>query len=416
VERHLIVSLSDSSGVERFAKLALNSPPLANFADTSVLIEHLRVQRDGPIQPPSASEVLCALIQCGSKIEDRELSQSVLILAFMPTIHRTYREVRAWYREIPTDDIAQQIFVCFLELAASAPVGLLESHLSFALARSLRRNAVRWARKETLILLEREKQQQERKSVREPTSEGNFEPVSLLNDFLDYCCRIGILSPFERDLLIKLKVEGFLAKEASDTNTVLSGKAVQRRIERIMDRLKRAASETTAGQSCKVLRGEDLSTAKNISRKAGHFSLGHSADFLALGKSRRQFSLDISPGQTTTKVRQFSMRNQDSPSRFVILPLEKWQQCVIQGVTSRRLAAIKSPDSHFPLRRHTKSGESLPSNPDARPARIIQKELARNEKVFPKQIRLPLARRGGLAPARVRHILLLADSRISGIC
>ncbi|MGH9713639.1 MAG: hypothetical protein ACRD5M_10110 [Candidatus Acidiferrales bacterium] len=309
VETHLLAWLSDSPS-ERFAKLAFNSPLLANFADASVLIEHLHAQRDGLIQAPSASEVLYALIQCGSNVEDRQLSQSILLLAFMPTIHRTYREIRAWYRDLSTDDIAQQLFTYFLELTDSAPVALLKTHLSFALARSLRRNAIRWARRETLILLQRERRQQERKSVRESAADANFEPISLLHDFLDYCCRIGIVSQFERDLLIKLKVEGFLAKEASDTHTVLSGKAVQRRIERIMDRLRKAANETAAGQRFKIVQIEDSSELNNFSRKEGHFSLGPSGNFLALGKDRRQLSPDISPGQIT-KVQQFSTCQQN---------------------------------------------------------------------------------------------------------
>lgn len=320
VERHLRMWLNDTPD-DRFANLTLNAPLLANFPRATVLIEHLRAQRDGPIQPPYASEVLGALIQCGSEVENRELSQSILVLAFMPTIHRTYREIRAWYRDISPDDIAQQIFVYFLELAASAPVGLLKTHLPFALARSLRRNVVRWARRETLILLEREKRPEGRESVTEPVANDNFEPVSLLNDFLDYCSRVGILSQFERDLLIKLKVEGFLAKEASEAHTVLSGKAVQRRIERIMDRLRKIADETVPGKSFHMPRLGGSNKSKNISWKAGHFSLGPSTDFLALGKYRRQLSLDISPGQVITKVQQFSTHEQNSLSRLAILPL-----------------------------------------------------------------------------------------------
>jgi hypothetical protein len=71
-----------------------------------------------------------------------------------------------------------------------------------------------------------------------------------------------------------------------------------------------------------------------------------------------------------------------------------------------------SPQLLRRLPRHsrvTRSGESLPSNPDAGPARIIRKELAGNEEFPSKQICFPLA------PARVRHIVLLADSRVSGI-
>ena len=273
VERHLRVWLHDLP-IERFAKLTFNAPVIAAFADGSFLIEHLHAQQRAPVQSPSASEVLSALIQAGSIAENRELGQCLLILAFMPSIHRTYREICAWYRHIPKDDIAQQIFVYFLELAVSAPVEWLKNHLSFALARSLHRNAVRWARKEALILSEKENIRHERKGTTESAASDSFERVSLLNDFLDYCCRIGILSRFERDLLVKTKLEGFLAKEASDTHTVLSGKAVQRRIERIMERLKNAANETVSGQSCKSQMVEGLSELKNISQKAGHFSLG----------------------------------------------------------------------------------------------------------------------------------------------
>ena len=55
------------------------------------------------------------------------------------------------------------------------------------------------------------------------------------------------------------------------------------------------------------------------------------------------------------------------------------------------------------------SGESLPSNPDASRARIIRKEFAGNEENPRKQLCVPLA------PARVRRMLLLADSRIGGV-
>jgi hypothetical protein len=56
-----------------------------------------------------------------------------------------------------------------------------------------------------------------------------------------------------------------------------------------------------------------------------------------------------------------------------------------------------------------RSGESLPSSPDAGPARIIRKELAGNEEIPPKQICL------SLAPAHIRRVLLLSDSRVSGV-
>ncbi len=304
VERHLLASLSEPPGSERFSNLALTASSLASFASAVALVQHLHAQRGDGSRAPSTNEILTALIQSGPETDNAETSQSVLILAFMPTIHRTYREVRAWHRELPTEDIAQQILTYFLQLAASAPVGLIDGQLCFMLARSLRRNALRWAQKETLILLEREQTLQESKDDSEPWFNENFESVSLLNNFLDYACSSGVLSTFERGLLIKLKVEGFLAKEMAHNNTVLSPKAVQCRIERIIERLQKAAFKMGTKPQSHNAPGKNSQWAKKVSRRARVFSLRDSANFLAIGNSRGQLSLDSSPTQSTTKPQQ----------------------------------------------------------------------------------------------------------------
>jgi hypothetical protein len=105
----------------------------------------------------------------------------VLTLAFIPALHRTYSEVKAWFRELPADDISQQTFTYFLELASPAPVGLVDGQLSFLIARSLRRNVFRWAQKEMILLREREKTLEELRHATEPSFNDNFETVSLLN-------------------------------------------------------------------------------------------------------------------------------------------------------------------------------------------------------------------------------------------
>jgi DNA-directed RNA polymerase specialized sigma24 family protein len=62
-----------------------------------------------------------------------------------------------------------------------------------------------------------------------------------LNNFLDYCSRQGLVSRFERQILIKFKVDGFSAKEIQDRHTALSESAVHVRVHRIMQRLQAAA-------------------------------------------------------------------------------------------------------------------------------------------------------------------------------
>ena len=165
----------------------------------------------------------------------------MLVLSFVPMIHRTYREVRAWFREIEAEDIAQQILTLFLELVDSAGPITISNHLPIALTRTLRKNAFRWAEKEKRLTIQREFDKSQTSD--EPGANDTFETVSVLNDFLDHCHRIGILSVFERELLIKLKVEGFFAKEIIHTHTALSEKAVHWRVERILQRLQKAAGE-----------------------------------------------------------------------------------------------------------------------------------------------------------------------------
>lgn len=297
MELLLSVSLCEPPGTERFLKLASNSPALITFTSASELIHHLHDQKDGDYRPPSVSEVLGALIQVGSVVNDPEISQSVLVLAFMPAIHRTYRETCAWFQEISTDDIAQQILLFFLQLATSAPIGLLNGQLSFALARSLRRNTLRWARREQAMLMDGERFAEERAKQRERREDARFESVSLLWDFLDYCVRIGILSKFERDLLVKVKLEGFIAKEVLDRHTVLSPKAIHLRIQRIMKKLQDAAWEFPSpnGHPPNPLKSEKPEKRKNPSKSMSTFSLSTSTDFLAIGNSRRQLSLESSP-------------------------------------------------------------------------------------------------------------------------
>ena len=408
VERHLLAAVEQFPGPDRFRKIAAISPVLATFADARALIGHLHAQKRGEYRPPSPSEVLRAIIDAGRDIGDPEMSQSVLVLAFTPTIHRTYREIRAWFQELSTEDIAQQTFLLFLELAASTAAGLLGGQLSFALARSLHRNTLRWARREQLMLFEEDRFREEQQHAAEPSEDAYFEPASLLEDFLDYCVRTEIISAFERALLLKIKVDGFVAKEAADTHTVLSPKAVHMRIQRIMKKLHEATGSNVIEMKLpKRVESVGRKPRKNLSKSVSTFSLSMSTGNLAIGKSRRQLSLDIPPRQVTAKAQQFSTRKQDSLALFPSLTSANERKCVVPGAASRRLAAIPISDSVLTLRNSKKSGESLPS--------ILRKELAGNEEIPAKENCVPLARNQGFSAPFASDRLLLAHLRISRV-
>jgi hypothetical protein len=228
-----------------------------------------------------------------------------------------------------------------------------------------------------------------------------------LNDFLDHCHRIGILSFFERELLIKLKVEGFFAKEIIHTHTALSEKAVHWRVERILQRLQKAAGELgIKSESFSFgVSSQNPQKRENNSQKVGSFSSGNQSEVLPISKSRRQLSLDSSPKQSESKQQQFAATQRNLSPVTATLSSASGRERVISGVAPQRRAAIQSSVLPPTLARHTKFGERLSSNPDAGLTRVIRKELAGNEEIPPQQIRLPLA------PARVRRIFLVADFR-----
>jgi hypothetical protein len=267
------------------------------FTNISELLAYLHSPRAGDYSSSNAGELLTALIRTQATVPDSEVMHSVLVLAFAPTIHRTYREVRAWFRELEPEDIAQQVLTFFLELVASATVENLIALLPIALARSLRKNSFRWAEKEKRALLKRQANMQADTKNEEPAVQDQFETVFVLNDFLGYCCQIGVLSRFERELLIRFKVDGFSAKEIQDRHTALSERAVLIRVHRIMQRLQDVAvalSTKTNGPNDGVEQ-ETPNQAKKDTQSVKHFSLKHFPRFLPISKSRRQLSLDSSP-------------------------------------------------------------------------------------------------------------------------
>jgi hypothetical protein len=172
---------------------------------------------------------------------------------------------------------------------------LLNSHLPIALTRTLRKNAFRWAEKEQRVEIQREAQKSGEKA--EPFGYDAFETVAVLNDFLNHCQRTGILSVFERDLLIRLKVDGFFAKEIIHTHTALSERAVHRRVQRILQRLQKAADDlgVKSVSSSLPVPSQNPKKTTNSSRKAGHFFLGHQNEISPISNSRGQLSPDTSP-------------------------------------------------------------------------------------------------------------------------
>src|SRR5438876_2317055 len=108
VEDHIFELLAEAPGSGQFAVLAASSPVLAKFTNISELLAYLHSPRTGDYDWSDAGLTLAALVAARETARDAELIHSVLVLAFAPTIHRTYTEVCAWFRELEAVDIGQQ--------------------------------------------------------------------------------------------------------------------------------------------------------------------------------------------------------------------------------------------------------------------------------------------------------------------
>src|SRR5205807_6951170 len=105
VEDHIFELLAEAPGSGQFAVLAASSPVLAKFTNISELLAYLHSPRTGDYDFSAAGETVTVLVGAYATAPDSELIHSVLVLAFAPTIHRTYREVCAWFRELEPEDI-----------------------------------------------------------------------------------------------------------------------------------------------------------------------------------------------------------------------------------------------------------------------------------------------------------------------
>jgi DNA-directed RNA polymerase specialized sigma24 family protein len=157
-------------------------------------------------------------------------------LVFIPTIHRTTRQLSAIFPSLVREDIAQHLTTVLLEFLRSSDLRSRRSHLAFTIARKIRRSAFRWAIRESRIALERGRDGPTTRPSPGEASEDPSYSVVLLGEFLDSSERRGWLSSAERQLLTQSKIEGISFQELSERNGH-SAVALQHQINRLIKRL-----------------------------------------------------------------------------------------------------------------------------------------------------------------------------------
>ena len=165
-------------------------------------------------------------------------AESLLVLAFLPMLHRAVRLITRQQESLDEEDIAQQVLFFFLEFLASPEMATRHSHFAFAIAREVKRHIFEWAKRESTkaallnhadtdagVFIERE---------------DSFERYALLRHFLHRCLTKGMLADSELDLLIQFKLDGNTGEELAALNGS-SSNAVRQRFKRLLAKLRRLA-------------------------------------------------------------------------------------------------------------------------------------------------------------------------------
>jgi DNA-directed RNA polymerase specialized sigma24 family protein len=245
LEASLIAELSDDRSKEEFRLFAVSSPILARFQTTFELIRQLHDQ-DNHQQNSYSDEVLLHLVSNNTDALFRSIWQRILLLVFIPTVHRTTSQIVGIFPSLTRDDTAQHILTVLLEFLDSKELHSRRSHLAFTIARKIRRSAFRWAIRESRRSMLDDMDAARPILLETDAGEENSHPNILLHRFFDNCQRRGLLSIEERELLTNFKLEGMSGPELARRNGH-SAVSIRHRVQRVLGKLRRVAQTSGNG-------------------------------------------------------------------------------------------------------------------------------------------------------------------------
>jgi len=232
MERHLTEQFAGPEGQNTYRQFTSFSPLLSTFPTAADLISYLHTEHSAGNGIPSKDGILAELLRGTTNNGQSSTSRELLLLAFVPMLHRISRQVITRCPTLQPDDVAQHVVTALLESFGSPEFAGRDSHLAFAIARFMRRNAFAWAEREI-------RGQGHGSDVIDldcaPHHNGAqpIERSALLRHFLDRCRQRRILSGEELELLVQFKLDESPGADYSN--------ASRQRMKRLLGKLRRAA-------------------------------------------------------------------------------------------------------------------------------------------------------------------------------
>jgi hypothetical protein len=230
------MEVADRTWEECYRAFVQSRPLLSAFPSASGLVAflHIRTTNNGvPISDPILTELLQTAASGAAAV-----LRDLLVLAFIPMMHSTSRQVSARYPCLSPDDIAQQVVLSLLQILGSPEFYGRTSHVAFAISRVLKRNAFEWAARELRSAVASELEVSELPLSQEP--EESFERVVFLDHFLHRCQKQGLLTGEELELLVLFKLDATRDRNSSGPAAVYSN-ASRQRMKRLLAKLRRIA-------------------------------------------------------------------------------------------------------------------------------------------------------------------------------
>ena len=239
LEVTLCAEMSEHDSSNEFHRFASNNILLSGFPTAIDLLTHLHRHEDQD-RVPSSDTVLDELLRAKGKPLTVRVWRSLLLLAFIPTVHRTTSQLLAVFPSLARDDISQNLIAALLEFLDSRELNSRHSHLAFAVARKLRRCGFRWAIRESRSNFTDNLDGDTTNRAAIQSNGHALHPEHLLFQFFDDCQRRGWLTATERQLIVESKLEGISCPELAKRDG-FSTVAVRHRINRLILKLRRIA-------------------------------------------------------------------------------------------------------------------------------------------------------------------------------
>jgi hypothetical protein len=221
-----------------YQRLTASSALLSAFPTVSALTTHLRACRSSGNGIHPADAIVLELLHARGTDADESLARDVLLLAFIPVLHSTCRQIASRYPLLSADDTAQHLVASLLEVLGSAELLLRSSHLPFVISRTLKRDGFDWAAREARSPSNGEGDAPFPDTLTTTDAAESFEQAILLRHFLFRCQREKLLTGPDLELLVHIKLEGNMGEEPG--RPVYSN-ALRQRIKRLLQRLRHAA-------------------------------------------------------------------------------------------------------------------------------------------------------------------------------